>query len=92
VREGLIKKRQYYRSENDSMTSNSKLQSYVDRIENLDATIKEHNTEKSDVYKDAKGEGYDVKFLRKVIAIRRQGPEKHEEEEALVATYLAQLK
>jgi len=61
-------------------------------IENLDATIKEHNTEKSEVYKDAKGEGYDVKVLRKVIAIRRQGHEKHEEEEALVATYLAELK
>jgi uncharacterized protein (UPF0335 family) len=74
------------------MTSNSKLQSYVDRIESLDATIKEHNTEKSEVYKDAKGEGYDVKVLHKVIAFRRQGPEKHKEEVAVVATYLAQLK
>jgi uncharacterized protein (UPF0335 family) len=74
------------------MTPNSKLQRYVDRIENLDATIKEHNTEKSEVDKDAKGEGYDAKVLRKVIAIRRQGREKHQEEEVLVVAYLAELK
>lgn len=73
------------------MTSNSKLKRIVDKIERLDETIKEHNAEKSDVYKEAKGDGYDVKALRKVIAIRRKGYEKHEEEEAIVETYLAEL-
>ncbi|PSH61720.1 hypothetical protein CU102_26420 [Phyllobacterium brassicacearum] len=73
------------------MSSNSKLQRLVDKIERLDETIKEHNAEKSEVYKDAKSDGYDVKALRKVIAIRRKGHEKHEEEEATVATYLAEL-
>lgn len=43
------------------MSSNSKLQRFVDKIERLDETIREHNTEKS------------------------------EEEEAIVATYLAEL-
>lgn len=74
------------------MISNNNLQRLVDKIERLDATIKEHNTEKSEVYKDAKSDGYDVKALRKVIAIRRKGHEKHEDEEALVATYLAELR
>ncbi|MGO4449864.1 DUF2312 domain-containing protein [Phyllobacterium sp. TAF24] len=73
------------------MSSNSKLKQIVDKIERLDATIKDHNEEKSDVYKDAKGSGYDVKALRKVIAIRRKGIEKHDEEEAVVTNYLAEL-
>ena len=73
------------------MTSNSKLKQIVDKIERLDATIKDHNEEKSDVYKDAKGNGYDVKALRRVIAIRRKGIEKHEEEENTVGLYLAEL-
>ncbi|MBA8904124.1 DUF2312 domain-containing protein [Phyllobacterium sp. P30BS-XVII] len=71
--------------------SNSKLQKIVEKIERLDETIKDHNAEKSDVYKEAKGDGYDVKALRKVIAIRRKGYQKHEEEEAIVETYLAEL-
>ncbi|MGO4450415.1 DUF2312 domain-containing protein [Phyllobacterium sp. TAF24] len=73
------------------MTSNSKLKRLVDKIERLDETIKEHNAEKSDVYKEAKGDGYDVKALRKVITIRRKGLDKHEEEENTVSLYLAEL-
>jgi uncharacterized protein (UPF0335 family) len=60
------------------MVSNRKLQRYVDRIENLDSTIKEHNTDKSEVYKDAKSEGFDVKVRGRsspFAAVRRQGPE-----------------
>jgi uncharacterized protein (UPF0335 family) len=47
--------------------------------------------EKSEVYQDAKGEGYDVRVLCKVAGIRRQGHEKHEKEESLMAAYLAEL-
>ena len=57
------------------MTGNSKLQKIVDRIERLDATIKDHNAKKSEAYKDARSEGY----------------EKHEAEETIVETYLAEL-
>jgi uncharacterized protein (UPF0335 family) len=73
------------------MSSNRKLQRLVDKIERLDGTIKEHSAEKSEVYEEAKSDGFDVKPLRKVIAIRRKGHENHEEVAAIVATYLAEL-
>lgn len=57
------------------MSSNSNLQRLVDKIEGLHETIKERNAEKSEVYKDAKSAGYDVKALRKIIAIRPKGRE-----------------
>ena len=40
---------------------------------------------------EAKGEGYDVKVLRKVIRIRKQDKAKRQEEEAILDLYLSAL-
>jgi len=73
------------------MSSNSILKQIVNDIESVEGTIKDLNDEKSGKYKEAKSKGYDVKALRRVIAIRRKGIEKHEEEENTVGLYLAEL-
>ena len=39
----------------------------------------------------AKGEGYDVKILRKVIRIRKQDKAKRQEEDAILDLYLSAL-
>lgn len=48
------------------------LQSFVRRIEALEDEIGALNGDKSEVYKEAKGNGFDTKVLRKVIADRRK--------------------
>jgi uncharacterized protein (UPF0335 family) len=52
------------------------LQEFARRIESLEAEIAERNSDKSDVYKEAKGGGFNVEILRKVITYRRKR-EKH---------------
>jgi uncharacterized protein (UPF0335 family) len=66
----------------------AQLKSFVERIERLDKDIKAFNDDKSEVYKEAKGYGYDVKIIRKVIAIRRQSTHDRSEQEALIDLYL----
>ncbi len=44
-----------------------------------------------EVFAEAKGEGYDVKILRKVIRIRRQDKAKRQEEDAITDLYLNAL-
>ena len=44
-----------------------------------------------EITKKAKGEGYDVKVLRKVIRIRKQDKAKRQEEEAILDLYLSAL-
>ena len=44
-----------------------------------------------EVFAEAKGEGYDVKVLRKVIRIRKQDKAKRQEEEAILDLYLSAL-
>ena len=50
----------------------ARLRSFVQRIEHLEEEIRVLNDDKSEVYKEAKGEGFDVKALRAVIQRRRR--------------------
>ena len=68
-----------------------KLQSIVDRIERLDGEIKELRDDQKDIYSEAKGNGWDTKVLRKVIAIRKLDANEREEQETLLETYMHAL-
>lgn len=41
-----------------------------------------------DVYSEAKGTGYDVKIIRRIISIRNQDHDKGREEEEILELYL----
>jgi uncharacterized protein (UPF0335 family) len=73
------------------MNKNSKLKNAIDRIQQLEGSIKGFNGEKSEIYKELKGSGYDPKVVRKVLAILRKGAEAHDEEEATIQAYLAEV-
>lgn len=69
----------------------SRLRSIIERVENLEeekAGIMEGIKE---VFAEAKGEGYDVKVLKKVIRIRKQDRAARQEEEAILDLYLSAL-
>ena len=44
-----------------------------------------------EVFAEAKGEGFDVKIVRKVIRLRKQDKVKREEEAALIDLYLSAI-
>jgi uncharacterized protein (UPF0335 family) len=70
---------------------NGQLQSIVERIENLDGEIKDLRDDQKEVYSEAKSNGYDVKVLRKVVALRKQDPAVRAEQQAVMETYLHAL-
>lgn len=67
------------------------LRAFVERIERLDQEAKALNDDRKDVYGEAKGCGFDVKILKRVIAIRRQDRDQRIEEQAILDTYLHAL-
>jgi len=74
------------------MTVNApRLQSIVDRIEKLEEERKALGDDIRDVYSEAKGVGYDVKTLRKVIAARKMDEAERTEQETLFDTYMHAL-
>lgn len=63
----------------------------IERIERLEEEKKEVAEQIKEVYAEAKGNGFDVKTLRKVVALRRKDPEERSEEEAMLDLYLHAL-
>lgn len=63
------------------------LRSLVERIERVESEIKDLNDDKSDIYKEAAGFGFDKKALKKVVARRKVEAHQREEEDFIFDTY-----
>ncbi|MDQ0465053.1 uncharacterized protein (UPF0335 family) [Caulobacter ginsengisoli] len=70
-------------------TAQAQLKSVVERIERLEEDKAAVMADLKEVYAEAKGNGYDVKILRKVVRLRKQDKAKRQEEEALIDLYLS---
>lgn len=68
-----------------------RLRSFVSRIESLQETRKEIAEDIKDVYAEAKGEGFDVAALKRVIKDRSRDIEEVLEQEGLVELYRDRL-
>ena len=77
----------------DVLTSaaQGRLRSIVERLERLEEDKKAVMADQKEVFAEAKGDGYDVKTLRKVLRIRAQDKAKRQEEEAILDLYLSAL-
>lgn len=77
----------------DVLTSaaQGRLLSIIQRLERLDEDREAIMADMKEVFAEAKGEGYDVKILRKVLRIRKQDRAKRQEEEAILDLYLSAL-
>ncbi len=67
------------------------LRAFVERIERLEEEKKVIADDIKDVYAEAKGNGFDVKILRKVISLRKKKPQEREEEDAILDLYMHAL-
>ncbi|MDB5545019.1 MAG: hypothetical protein JWO64_2168 [Hyphomicrobiales bacterium] len=67
------------------------LRAFLERIERLEEEKRAIADDIKEVYAEAKGTGYDVKIMRKIVSIRRMDAEKRREEEEILEIYLAAL-
>ena len=72
----------------DDLVQGEHLRSIVQRIERLEEEKKTIADDIKEVYAEAKGNGYDVKILRKVVALRRRDLDERKEEEAILDLYM----
>lgn len=72
-------------------TAQGRLRTIIERLERLEQDKQDVMTDMKEVFAEAKGEGYDVKTLRKVLRIRKQDKAKRLEEEAILDLYLSAL-
>lgn len=76
------------------MNAHGALKSFGERIERLDAEIKVLNSDKAEIYAEAKGIGFDVKVLKLAIRAKKEiedNPAAVQERDSMVEIYLAAL-
>lgn len=65
----------------------SELRQFIERYEKLDEDRVQIAGDQKNVLAEAKFRGYDVKIMRKLIAMRKKSPNEIQEEEALLTMY-----
>ena len=70
---------------------NGQLKALVERIENVNEEIKGLSDDRNDIFSEAKGNGFDTKALRKIIALRKLSSEDREAQEQILETYMHAL-
>ena len=64
-----------------------RLASFIERVERLEEEKAALMEDIKEVYAEAKGVGFDVKTMRKVVALRKMDSEKRRESEELLELY-----
>lgn len=67
------------------------LRAFIERIECLHEERKALSTDISEVYGEAKANGFDVKIIKEIVKIRGEDRDKRLEHEAILDVYLAAL-
>jgi uncharacterized protein (UPF0335 family) len=74
-----------------NQAAQGQLKSIIERIERLEQEKSEIAEQVKEVFAEAKGNGFDVKILRKVVRIRKQDRAKRLEEEAIFDLYMSAI-
>ncbi|MCA6286220.1 DUF2312 domain-containing protein [Phenylobacterium sp.] len=74
-----------------NVDAQGRLRTIVERIERLEQEKSEVMEQIKEVFAEAKGSGFDVKILRKVVRLRKQDRAKRQEEEAILDLYLSAI-
>ena len=75
----------------DNSVNAGHLRAFIERIERLDEEKKALADDIKDVYAEAKGTGFDVKIMRKIVSLRKQDRDKRQEEDEILGLYMAAL-
>ena len=72
-------------------SAQGQLKAIIERIERLEEDKAAVMADLKEVYAEAKGNGFDVKILRKVVRLRKTDRAKRQEEDAILDLYLSAI-
>jgi uncharacterized protein (UPF0335 family) len=75
----------------EATTTDQQLRLFIERVERLEEEKKGISDDISDVYSEAKSQGYDVKVMRQIVRLRKLKPEERKEMEHLIELYKSAL-
>ena len=80
-----------HNSEGSEEVNSGQLRAFIERLERLSEEKKALAEDMREVLAEARGNGFDAKIIRRIVALRAQDPNKRAEEEALTDLYMSAL-
>lgn len=74
-----------------SIGHNNQLKSIIERIERVEEERKALGADISEIYAEAKGNGFDTKTIRKIIALRKMSSADRKAQELLLDVYMSAI-
>jgi uncharacterized protein (UPF0335 family) len=71
--------------------NSDQLKAIVERIERVEVELQDRKDDIKDIYSEAKGNGFDVKIIRKIVKLRKQDRQQRQEEQEILDLYCAAL-
>jgi uncharacterized protein (UPF0335 family) len=72
-------------------TAQAQVKTIIERVERIAAEEADLREAKKEIYAEAKGNGYDIKALKKVVRLRKIDRAKRQEEEAILDVYMSAI-
>lgn len=75
----------------ESSVAQDQLRAFIERIERMEEEKDAITEDISEIYAEAKGNGFDTKILRQIVKIRKMDANERAEDEAILELYMAAL-
>lgn len=72
-------------------SAQAQLRQLVEKIEYIEQEIADKKADHKEIYKEAKGAGFDTKIIRKIVARRKRSKQEVQEEDSILTVYLHAL-
>ena len=73
--------------DNSYRVTGEELRQFIERYEHLEAERKDLLDQQKEILAEARNRGYDIRVVRKLMAIRRRDPQEVSEEDAILQLY-----
>lgn len=77
--------------QNLQASSQRQLRAFVDQLENIQGEMKDLADTFKEKMDEAKSTGFDVKIIRKILALKKKSKAQRDEEDAIMAVYMSAL-
>jgi len=74
-----------------AQVTGKKLKQFIERVERLEEEKAGLSSDIRDVYAEAKGNGFDVKVMRKIVSLRKMPDQERNEQDELLELYKAAI-
>lgn len=75
----------------EDSVAQDQLRAYIDRVERMEEEKAAIAEDIKEIYAEARGNGFDVMILKKIVSIRKMDPNKRAEQTALLELYMSAL-